>query len=61
MASQKAGKGSPKLKRAAKASTKAKYKNQFTRTYRNKLRRILQSNGAEAAAAYRATWGATPR
>ncbi len=42
-------KGAPKLKRAGRASNKAKYAAQFQRTYRNKLRRIRRSNGPNAA------------
>ena len=49
----KKAKGSPKLKRAGRANTKARYVRQVDRTEYNKLRRIIRSNG-DAAASVRA-------
>ncbi|KKS37768.1 MAG: hypothetical protein A3G49_05545 [Candidatus Sungbacteria bacterium RIFCSPLOWO2_12_FULL_41_11] len=45
----KQAKGAPKLTRAGKPKTKAKYANQAERTAYNKLRRIIRSNGDTAA------------
>lgn len=49
-ARKKGGKGCPKLRRIAKH--KAKYAEQFKRTFRNKYRRVLRHNGEVAAAEY---------
>lgn len=59
---KKAGKKSPKLNRSARH--KVKYQLQYARTFRNKLRRIRESNGPDAALAYQrayASGGAAPR
>ena len=48
----KKAKGSPKLKRAGRANTKACYARQQERTAYNKLRRIIRSNGDAAAASW---------
>jgi hypothetical protein len=49
-ARKKGGKGCPKLRRIAKH--KAKYAEQFKRTFRNKLRRVRRCNGDAAAEEY---------
>ncbi len=49
-ARKKGGKGCPKLRRIAKH--KAKYAEQYRRTFRNKLRRVQQHNGEAAAVEY---------
>lgn len=49
---KKQGKSSPKIKRAGRANTKAKYAAQVRRTFRNKLRRVRKHNGPAAAKAY---------
>lgn len=53
-ARKKGGKGCPKLRRIAKH--KAKYAEQFKRTFRNKLRRVQQHNGEAAAAEYQRSY-----
>ena len=54
-AKRKGGKGCPKLKRSSRC--KAKYQRQTRRTFNNKLRRVMQSNGMTAAKAYAAKYG----
>lgn len=45
-------KSSPKLRRSGKPSIKSRYKQQFMRTYKNKLRRVRKHNGEAAAVEY---------
>lgn len=49
---KKGGKTSPKIKRSGRVSTKQKYLRQFSRTYKNKLRRVRKHNGEVAAQKY---------
>ena len=54
---KKGGKGAPKLKRAAR--DKGKCAAQYTRTFKNKLRRVRKHNGEAAARSYTLTHSPT--